>query len=407
MDRNSSAALRYVNALLVIAAVLAIRWAFTPVLGHSLPYITIFPAVAFAAWYCGTGPAIAATLAGLSGAQMIFVRPTGAPLWTLREWTGIAGFLLASGIIIAMGESRRRENEGLKIARGDLEQQVKERTVELDTANSGLRELTARLMRLQDDERRRIARELHDSVGQSLAALGMNLTSVESEIERLMKTAATLRDSATLVRDINQEIRTISHLLHPPLLDEAGLPSALRWYAEGFADRSQIQVTLDIQKDFERLSPEMETAIFRFVQECLTNVHKHSRGQIARIQVARIQNTIKVAVEDDGQGISPEKKKALEVNSSLGVGIRGMRERLRQLGGSLEFQSAGPGTIVCATLPLAERVAMNPVEPVEQAEALLQVEALPQAEALPQSASDPPAPIPPARADSANAADAA
>ena len=394
MSRNSSVALRYVNALLAIGAVLAIRWAFSPILGHSLPYITLFPAVAFAAWYCGTGPSVVATLAGLSGAQMIFVRPAGAPLWTMREWTGIAGFLLASGVIIAMGQSRRRENEELRIARGELEQQVKERTADLDTANSGLRELTARLMRLQDDERRRIARELHDSVGQSLAALGMNLTSVESEIERLMKTAATLRDSATLVRDINQEIRTISHLLHPPLLDEAGLPSALRWYTEGFADRSQIQVTLDIQEDFERLSPEMETAIFRFVQECLTNVHKHSRGQRAKIQVGRSENTIKIAVEDDGQGISPEKKKALESSSSAGVGIRGMRERLRQLGGNMEFQSAGRGTIVFATLPVEKAVRLAQTEGLETGEA---------EQGEPQR----PGPMRPARADSASAADAA
>jgi signal transduction histidine kinase len=395
MGRNKSVALRYVNALLAIAAVLAIRWAFSPVLGHSLPYITLFPAVAFAAWYCGTGPSAVATLAGLSVAQMIFVRPAGAPLWTMREWTGSAGFLLASGIIIAMGESRRRENEELIVARGELEQQVGERTAELDTANAGLRELTARLMRLQDDERRRIARELHDSVGQSLAALGMNLTSVESEIERLMKTAATLRDSATLVRDINQEIRTISHLLHPPLLDEAGLPSALRWYAEGFADRSQIQVTLDIQKDFERLSPEMETAIFRFVQECLTNVHKHSRGQRAKIQVGRSESTIRIAVEDDGQGISPEKKKALELSSSPGVGIRGMRERLRQLGGNIEFQSAGRGTIVFATLPAEPAVRAEPAERIETEAA--------REEGEPQR----PAPMQTARADSASAADAA
>ena len=393
MDRNSSVALRYVNALVAVAAVLAIRWAFTPVLGHSPPYTIVVPAVAFAAWYCGTGPAVVTALMGLLGAQILFVRPAGSPLWTLREWTGMAGFFLASAVIIAMGESRRRENQELRIARGELEKQVKERTLELDTANSGLRQLTARLMRLQDDERRRIARELHDSVGQSLAALGMNLASVESDIEKLTRTASTLRDSATLVRDMNQEIRTISHLLHPPLLDEAGLASALRWYAEGFAERSKIEVVLEIPKDFERLTPELETAIFRFVQECLTNVHKHAQGQRAKILIAREKGAIQVAVEDDGQGISPEKMKTLELSSSPGVGIRGMRERLRQLGGSLDFQSAGRGTIVCATLPLGS--AVKQAEPQEQTETVK--EAAPERLA-PQSAE---------RADSANAADAA
>src|SRR5262249_20828787 len=311
------------------------------------------------------------------------------------EWTGIAGFVLGSGIIIVMGETRRRENEALKIARGELEQQVKDRTAELESANSGLRDLTARLMKLQDEERRRTPRPLHDSLVQSPGALGMNLTSVESEIERLTKTAATLRDSATLVREMNQEIRTISHLLHPPLLDEAGLASALRWYAEGFAERSKIQVVLEIPKDFERLNPELETAVFRFVQECLTNVHKHSQGQRAKIQIVRVKDVIQVAVEDDGVGISPDKKKALELSSSPGVGIRGMRERLRQLGGSLDFQSAGRGTTVCAILPLAASVAVKQVGPLEQAEALQQAEF------------EGPGPMQTARANSANAADAA
>src|SRR5690242_15705952 len=239
MDRNGSRALRYLNALLAIASALVIRWALGAVLGHSQPYIVLFPAVAFAAWYCGTGPAILGTLVGLAGAQYLFLRPAGAPFWTIREWTGVVAFLLACLLMILMGQSRRRENENLRIARGELEEQVKQRTAELDSANSGLRDLTARLMKLQDEERRRIARELHDSVGQSLAALGMNLKSVEGDIEKLTKTAATLRDSATLVQDMNQEIRTISHLLHPPLLDEAGLISALRWYTEGFAQRSR------------------------------------------------------------------------------------------------------------------------------------------------------------------------
>jgi signal transduction histidine kinase len=396
MDRSRSLAFRYITAIVAIAAVLTIGSALAPILGHSFPYITLFPAIAFAAWHCGTGPSIVGSLLGLFVAQVLFVRPAGAPLWTVQEWTGIAGFVLASGIIIVMGETRRRENEALKIARGELEQQVKDRTAELDSANSGLRDLTARLMKLQDEERRRIARELHDSVGQSLAALGMNLTSIESEIERLTKTAATLRDSATLVREMNQEIRTISHLLHPPLLDEAGLASALRWYAEGFAERSKIQVVLEIPKDFERLNPELETAVFRFVQECLTNVHKHSQGQRAKIQIVRVKDAIQVAVEDDGQGISLEKKKTLDLNSSPGVGIRGMRERLRQLGGSIEFQSAGGiGTIVCANLPLAGPVPVKQAGPLGQAEALQQTEA------------ERPAPIQPVRADSANAADAA
>jgi signal transduction histidine kinase len=274
---------------------------------------------------------------------------------TARQALDVIVLLLASGIIAALGEIRRRENHALRSAQGELEERVRQRTVELDIANQGLRELTARLMQLQDDERRRIARELHDSVGQTLAALSMNLTAIEGDIKRLSQTAKTLADSSALVQEMNKEVRTISHLLHPPLLDEAGLVSALRWYTDGFTQRSQIAVELEIAEDFGRLSRELETGLFRTVQECLTNIHRHSGSPTARICLTRFDHEVRLQIKDQGVGISGEKLEQMASSATPGVGIRGMRERLRQLGGSLEIDCDRGGTVVEARLPVATR----------------------------------------------------
>jgi signal transduction histidine kinase len=227
-----------------------------------------------------------------------------------------------------------------------------------------LGELSARLLHLQDEERRRIARELHDSVGQTLAALSMNLAAIGADIERLAKTATTISDSTALVNDMSSDIRTISYLLHPPLLDEAGLTSALTWYVKGFAERSKIEVNLRIPDDFGRLSRDLETAIFRVVQECLTNIHRHSGSPVARIFIAHADGHVRIEVEDKGNGIAPQKRTEIMASTTgtPGVGIRGMRERLRQLGGSLEIRSngEGKGTLVTAHLP-----AVTPPLPME------------------------------------------
>jgi signal transduction histidine kinase len=173
-------------------------------------------------------------------------------------------------------------------------------------------------------------------------------------VERLAKTAAALTDSETLVREMSSEVRTISHLLHPPLLDEAGLSSALRWYVDGFAQRSGINVDLDLPQDLGRLPSELETAIFRVVQECLTNIHRHSESAVARIRLRHRDKQILVDVQDEGKGIPPEKRELMASSGTPGVGIRGMRERIRQLGGSLEIQSDDAGTLVAARLPVDE-----------------------------------------------------
>jgi PAS domain S-box-containing protein len=215
-------------------------------------------------------------------------------------------------------------------------------------------EFAARLQSMQDEERRRLARELHDSVGQTLAALSMNIGIVQAQSHNLDSVAArAVSDNAGLVEQVTREIRTISHLLHPPLLDIAGLASALRWYVDGFSERSNIKVDVEIPSDFGRLPDELEIAIFRIVQECLTNIHRHSGSTKATIRLHQEGNRLTVQVQDSGKGISPEKQHELIELGRGGVGFAGMRERLRRLGGTLEIKSDGSGTMVSATLKVA------------------------------------------------------
>lgn len=215
-------------------------------------------------------------------------------------------------------------------------------------------EFAARLQSIQDDERKRIARELHDSVGQLLAAIGMNINVVQSQSSKLDSDGIrAVSDNAVLVQQVSNEIRTLSHLLHPPLLDVAGVASALRWYVDGFAERSKIKVDLEIPADLGRLSPNIEITIFRIVQECLTNIHRHSGSATAVITLQQEGNVLVLQVSDSGKGISLEKQQDLTLGRG-GVGVEGMRERVKQLGGTLEIQSTGTGTVVTATLPLAQ-----------------------------------------------------
>lgn len=350
---SRSTLLRYtlavVSALLASAACTGLQH-FVGVAGC---YAVLLLGVTFSAWYCGVGPAILTVLLSLIGASFGFIPSLHAfAALDLQRWVGILVFLAGSMLVILMGEWRHQENERLLRAQDELEDRVRERTADLDVVNRNLRELSARLMQLQDDERRRIARELHDSVGQTLAALGMNLSLVRNDIERLSGIVSALNDSENLVREMSSEVRTISHLLHPPLLDEAGLCSAVRWYVDGFAQRSGIKVDLHLPEDFGRLPAEMETAIFRVIQESLTNVHRHSGSSVARIQLRKVGDQIAVEISDKGKGIPRDKLEEMSSMGTPGVGIRGMRERLRQLGGVLDIESAKAGTLVSVILPL-------------------------------------------------------
>jgi len=249
----------------------------------------------------------------------------------------------------AEAEAARRD---LALLNASLEDKIAERTAELKVANEGLRELSARLLKMRDEERRRLARELHDSVGQLLAAITMNLDMIAKESSKLSPVSAqALTDNGTMVREVMQSIRTISHLLHPPLLDEAGLPSALQWYVDEFGKRSGIKVHLDCQDSLERLPSEMETAIFRIVQECLGNVHRHAESQTASVRLEIAGDRAYVEVTDQGKGIAPDLQEKLKSKGHLGVGLRGIRERIAQFGGELRIQSDDAGTVVSAVIP--------------------------------------------------------
>jgi PAS domain S-box-containing protein len=213
-------------------------------------------------------------------------------------------------------------------------------------------EIAGRLLQLQDEERRHIARELHDSVGQQLAALSMNISNVSKEKEKLSESASrSVEDNLVLVRQVLEEIRTLSHLLHPPLLDEVGLHSALTEYVNGFVERSKIQVRLEIPGDLERLPREYELSLFRIVQECLTNIHRHSGSSTAVVRLFRTPDEITLEVSDQGHGIDPDTQERFFAGRTSGVGLRGMRERVRQIGGALQIQSTASGTTVLAILP--------------------------------------------------------
>ena len=221
-------------------------------------------------------------------------------------------------------------------------------------AEEKLHRLSGQLLSLQDEERRRIAQGLHDGTAQKLAALGMNLSLVNEATAGLnTKVRKYLSESLTLVEQCLGEIRTLSYLLHPPLLDEVGLALALRWYADGFAERSRIRVDLDLPADLGRLPQEVETTLFRIAQECLTNIHLHSGSPTAKIEIVRDPSVVTLIVADQGGGMtSAEMKRASGTDIRMGVGLAGMRERVRQFGGRLEIQSGDPGTTVKAILPL-------------------------------------------------------
>ena len=227
-------------------------------------------------------------------------------------------FLHPTGVDIT---ELKRAEENYRTLAESLDAEVRARTSELEQRNvevvrqsEQLRDLSSRLLQAQDQERRRIARELHDSAGQLLTALGINLARIA---QRITSTTPALAketvDSQQLVQQLSQEIRTMSYLLHPPLLDETGLSEAIRWYTQGLMERSGLDIQLTIPEDFGRLPREMELVIFRLVQECLTNIHRHSGSKSASIEISRQPGSVLLLVADEGKGISPERLAAIQV----------------------------------------------------------------------------------------------
>jgi signal transduction histidine kinase len=258
-------------------------------------------------------------------------------------------------------EELQKSEERFRALAGALDTQVQARTQELQRRNvevvqqaEQLRELSNRLLQSQDDERRRVARELHDGVGQVLAAVGMNLAKLDKERYSLsLEARQSLIENSMLIEQVSREIRTVSHLLHPPMLDEIGLESALRWYGEGFSKRSKIAVNMNLAPGFSKGLPrDVALSLYRVVQECLTNIHRHSGSKTASVTIKHSSVGITLEVKDQGAGISTHLQAQLAAGQGSGLGLRGMRERIQQLGGRLEIDSNKKGARIVAVLPV-------------------------------------------------------
>ena len=274
----------------------------------------------------------------------------------IRDGQGRILFLHPTGVDIT--EIKHTEENYRRLAE-TLDAEVRARTSELEQRNVEivrqselLQDFSQRLMRVQDEERRHVARELHDSSGQILTTLAMSLSTIAAHARQSHSPmVGETEESERLVRQLSQEIRTMSYLLHPPLLDEIGVAEALRWYIEGLTERSGLSIKLDVPDDFGRLSRDMELVIFRLVQECLTNIHRHSESDSAEIGLARRANSLALTVRDRGRGISPERLSQIQSQAS-GVGFRGMRERVRRFDGRMTIESSSQGTTISFQFPL-------------------------------------------------------
>jgi len=379
---------RYVTAVVAAATAILLRWFLDPVLGHVAFYVTLYVSVTFCAVVCGYAPAILSGLLGFLGIFYWFVDPRHSLSFIRQssEIHAIVACFFVCGVLIALGEANRRKQlrlnqtidaltaearqrkraeVELREARDQLELRVDERTAELSRAlatleseirvreqkEEQLRNLSRRLMTLQDEERRRIARELHDSAGQTMAAMKMSIALIQRVATTRPDILRLVDDLNALVDDALQEVRTTSYLLHPPLLDEAGIASAARWFVEGFARRSGIEVNCDIPERMERLPKDCELVLFRVLQESLTNVHRHSGASAASVRLRLDTDHVELEVGDNGKGIPEERLRRFNASvASAGVGITGMRERVRELGGHLEIRSID-GTTISVDLP--------------------------------------------------------
>jgi PAS domain S-box-containing protein len=286
------------------------------------------------------------------------IRKDGSRFWANVVITALrdkAGRLVAFGKVTRDITDRIRANE-------ELRREIEEKTAaerKLHESERSLRQLSLHLLQTQDEERRRIGRDLHESVGQYLAALKMIVDSLKSLAERNHREdASQLAECAHLTEAAIKDVRTISYLLYPPMLEELGLKSAIPWYLDGFRKRSGIETTFEVSPEFDRIPGDLELALFRVLQESLTNVYLHSGSPTATVRLLAKNRAVILQVIDEGkapQSINWENR-AQEWMGALGVGLRGMNERMRQLGGGLELSCAQAGTIITATVPLPDAV---------------------------------------------------
>ena len=303
-----------------------------------------------------------------------YVRKNGIPVWVNLTVSSVRDSEERVKYLIAVAEdiSKRREGQDalkrseakLQLLAGSLERRVAERTRELATKNAELetqseivQQLSGRLLQAGDEERRRIARDLHDSAGQTLTAVGLNLAAIERETEEVAPdVASTAAESRVLVKQLIEEIRTLSYLLHPPLLEESGLIGAISWLADGITKRSKIDVKLELADEIGRLPQDLELAVFRIVQECMANVYRHSGSKSATIRLDRGSQELMLQVEDEGRGMSPQQLSTLQTSGS-GVGLRGIQERIRPFSGSFNIRSDRHGTKIQVKFPLQKAAA--------------------------------------------------
>jgi PAS domain S-box-containing protein len=323
-------------------------WQAQEVLGRNSIEITTTPAT-----YEETNEIMTAVKAGLSwsGEFMVFCKG-GEYLPALITLSPIFDENGAPIGVIGISQDiswRKQADEKLRKHQAELEKRVRERTAELAQSNRSLRALSDRLFKAQEDERRRIARELHDSTGQVMAALTMTLNRLQRA-----SSAANLdafEECKVMVNTVTADIRNLSYLLHPPFIDELGLGPAIREYAQGFQKRSGIRVEVEFSPEVGRLSQDQEIAIFRIIQEALGNIHRHSGSTVANIAMLCRGNCVVLEVRDQGRGLLVDSKHA-----NRGVGVKSMQERLRPLGGSLQIESSDAGTTVRAILPAEARL---------------------------------------------------
>lgn len=296
---------------------------------------------------CPMADVVAGRMTEVRDQEVLIERPDGSRVTVIvniRPLTNRRGE--AAGAINCFYDitERKRSEEALRQSHANLERKVLQRT-------AALRQLSSNLMRIQDDERRRISRELHDSIGQSL-------TIVKCNLERFARPDAAEQEAQTfeeLLSSIDKciaETRTISYLLHPPLLDELGLVSAVRWYVEGFSQRSGIHVNLDIPSNLQRLPDGMELVLFRVLQESLTNVHRHSHSRSVDVRFEAADGEASISVRDYGRGLPPALVEQLNAGTGGGVGLNSMRERIAEIGGRFAIESDANGTWIRATVPL-------------------------------------------------------
>jgi signal transduction histidine kinase len=247
---------------------------------------------------------------------------------------------------------REKAEESLRLSNAKLESLIEKRT-------GALRRLTSNLLQSQDEERRRFGRELHDSIGQYLTIIKMDLDAMNGLGQGLARPEL-ISECLHAVDECLKETRTISYLLHPPLLDEAGFESAARWYVDGFAQRGGIQAKLNFPAKMDRLPRSVELALFRILQESLTNVHRHSGSPTVEVEIEVNAEIVSLAVRDSGRGIPQQVLEQFRESGTAGIGLAGMRERVADLGGELRVQSNNQGTLLYATIPLHGRTSKPP-----------------------------------------------